>query len=870
MQLLEWFNQTSEFATDGIIVFEDGPQRTVFCNDAFCEQSGYARNEVIGQPPHLFLGSSSDEGTKPLIAGTPTAKQRVFKRLQNFRKDGRPYLVNLALQRVACVSERKQYWIGLQNDLSRTESNEHRLAMAQTEAGLFEKRLWDAIEALPDAFVMYDKNDRLIACNDKYREFYAASADAIFPGAHFQDIVLCGIKNGQYPEAVGREEEWLDEWRARHRKPAQPIERQLSDDRFIVLHDVITDNGDLVGLRTDVTELHKQKKQLEEQMKFVELLLNRNPAIVMSQTRNWAIQTCSDAWTQQFGYSREETVGRDLTDFMPTEDAKVSKTFRESDLLGSSGPPIVKNVLTLLTKQGERRSVELQSIIENEDGDWRNIIAMTDISPIVRARDELQRLVENDELTGLKSRRGLRRRFTDGERKTDYGFFLIDLDYFKSVNDGYGHEAGDRLLQAVADSLVDITETVGCPFRLGGEEFAVVRPWDGWAEAALFAEELRRKLEQASVLFQGKLIQRTASIGYIEVKENDELSTAMHLADLAQREAKSSGRNKSLPADAEMLRSLERRGAFIGIDHIQAALDAGEFYYDVQPIVHAGNDRIAGFEALIRWQKPNGDIVMPDMFIEPLHEVVRQPFFGKLKNELRVDVVKSLAQFKGRYVGFNFVLEEIAHPGAAEKIYKAFCGTIEESNIRILIEISERAFHSRVDSEMLIGELEKLRDMGFLIALDDFGVESSNIQRLQQFPIDVVKLDRSLIRELVDNERQRTTVFSIARMIENLGLTCIVEGVETEQQAQMLQEMGLVVHQGFFHARPMSPEAIVARQQDKGGQPDAVHGDASAPCGVSNPTPKAPRQGADPEPNSPTSPDKAAQTPPIVERPALD
>lgn len=758
MELLDWLKQTSEYTTGGAFIFAEEPLRVVFCNEAACEQSGYDRRELLDNPANAFFGTAPERESKTTIGSALIGNQEITKRLQNYRKGGRPYLTNLALYPIPCNTDHMRYWIGLKNDLSRIETAELRLAKAQIEVGLFQKWLWNAIEALPDAFVMYDKDDCLVACNDRYKEFYSASADAIFPGANFHDIVCFGVNCGQYPEAVGRDEEWLYEWRERHRIPTQPIERELSGERFIILHDVIIDNGDLVGLQTDVTELRKQKAQLEEQMKFVELLLNRNPAIVLSQGSDWKIQTCSDAWTQQFGYSRDETVGCDLTEFMSAEDAEMSKAFREGDLKSTGAPPIIKTILTFLTKEGERRSVELQPIAENEDAGRRNTIAMTDITPIVRARDELERLAANDELIGLRSRRGHRRRFSDGKREHDYGFLLIDPDFLKSVNVGYGHEAGDRLLQAVADSLVDVTKHIGCAFRLGGEEFAIARPWDGWHKAGCFAERIRKKLEQASVLFQDKLIQHTASIGYTEIKKDDELSTAMHLADRAQQEAKASGRNKTLPADTDMLRMLERRGVFIGIDHVQAALEAGEVYYDVQPIVHSGNDRITGFEGL--------------------------------------------------YVGFNFILEENAYLGAAEEIGNAFGEAIRKTKIPILIETSERAFHLRADSDVLIGELNNLRDMGFIIALYDFGVESSNIQRLQQFPIDVVKLDRSPIRKIVDSERQRTTVFSIARMIESLGLTCIVEGVETEQQAQMLQEMGLVVHQGFFHALPMLREVI--------------------------------------------------------------
>ena len=199
---------------------------------------------------------------------------------------------------------------------------------------------------------------------------------------------------------------------------------------------------------------------------------------------------------------------------------------------------------------------------------------------------------------------------------------------------------------------------------------------------------------------------------------------------------------------------------------------------------------------------------MPDKFIETLYEVIRQPQFGKIRDQLRSDVLKQLAEFRGRYIGFNYTLEEIANFGAAERIDILFGETLARANQKVLIEISERAFHSRVDQKLLVGELQELRERGYLIALDDFGVESSNIQRLQQFPIDVVKLDKSLIYNITEDDRQKTIVYSIARMLENLGLTCVVEGVETELQAQVLQQMGLVLHQGFFHSAPFLPEQV--------------------------------------------------------------
>jgi diguanylate cyclase (GGDEF)-like protein/PAS domain S-box-containing protein len=667
------------------------------------------------------------------------------------------------------------------------------------------QRLTTAINTMPDGFVLYDEDDRLVVCNEQYKDIYRKSAAAMTPGRSFKSILEYGLSNGQYAEAEGREQEWLEERLEQHTRDEAFVEQELEDGRWLRIIERATPDGSRAGLRVDITEIKNSEKKLE-------MLLNRNPAIVMSQGRDWKIQTCSDAWTQVFGYSREETVGRDLTEFMASEDAVQYRLFRETTAVAEKDPAsISKSIFKIEAKSGDPRSVEIQSMVETNDGEWLNLIAITDITPIVRAKDDLERLVENDELTGLLSRRGLQRRFADGQRTDSVGFFLVDLDHFKSVNDGYGHEAGDDLLKAIAESLSRIAGKLGCAIRLGGEEFALVRPWSGWREAGSFAEELRKTLEETSIDYHGKLVQRSASIGYVEIGADDKISDSMHLADLAQREAKMTGRNKCLAADRELLDSLEDRGAFIKNDQIQAALLSGELIYEIQPIVDARSDRLTGFEALIRWYKSNGDIIMPDKFIDTLHEVLRQPHFSKFKEKLRLDVLEQLVGFAGSYVGFNFFLDEIAYPGAAEAIDGVFGEALGRTKKRMLIEISERAFHSRLDMEMLVSELKKLRDRGYLIALDDFGVESSNIQRLLQFPIDVVKLDKSLVTGIVESDRQRKAIYSIAHMIEALDLICIVEGVETEEQSHELQAMGLVVQQGFYHARPGLPRDIAQR-----------------------------------------------------------
>ncbi len=287
---------------------------------------------------------------------------------------------------------------------------------------------------------------------------------------------------------------------------------------------------------TNVTELAMQKA-------LADTLLNRNAAMIISQSDDWKIQTCSDAWINQLGYTREETVGHDLTEFMEPEDAVISKEFRETLKSQKASKNAVRNTLRFRTKAGELRQIELQSVVEELEGSLRNIITLVDVTDMMRTQHQLQMLVERDELTGLYSRRGLKEQFGDRVRTKDAGVYILDLDHFRSVNDSYGHEAGNALLSAMGQTMTRLTEAGGYAARLGGEEFAIIRPWQGWEEAKEFGEALRVALEQTVVVDGARPISRTASIGIAKLGTSEDLSVAMRLADDFAREAKLRGRN---------------------------------------------------------------------------------------------------------------------------------------------------------------------------------------------------------------------------------------------------------------------------------------------------------------------------------------
>ncbi len=270
MDLETLVNKIACSSSDGIFIAEvqlasDRLPKLIWCNDAATHQTGYDRAELLSKRLDLILGAQPN-GHASGEALSRLAKFQPFRVTnRNYRRSGSPYWASVHLSPIQIEASDSSYWICFQHDVSEYEQMREKLAKEHLRAEQMQKRLWNAIEALPDAFVMFDKDDRLIVCNEKFKQFYEISAPEIKPGATFEEIMRYGVENGQYPEAVGNEEEWLEERLDRAARLTQPIDRELPGNRFIVIHDMETENGDMVGLRTDVTQLRRQQKTLEFQ-----------------------------------------------------------------------------------------------------------------------------------------------------------------------------------------------------------------------------------------------------------------------------------------------------------------------------------------------------------------------------------------------------------------------------------------------------------------------------------------------------------------------------------------------------------------------------------------------------------------------------
>ena len=226
----------------------------------------------------------------------------------------------------------------------------------------------------------------------------------------------------------------------------------------------------------------------------------------------------------------------------------------------------------------------------------------------------------------------------------------------------------------------------------------------------------------------------------------------------------------------------------------------------MQPIYRANlnGTSVEGFEALIRWIKPNGELLLPGAFAKKFDAVFFKPEYRSTRQSMRQAVFDAVKSLGSVYVSWNFSADQLGQADFVDDLIHEF-NALETGSTQVVIELSEHKAESNFDSSKLIEQLERLRAEGFQVALDDFGIEHSNIDRLTNLPLDIVKLDRSLIEKHRDSTRTNFVIRSIVVLCRSLKLKIIAEGIETENDLRRLRACNVESQQGFWHARPMDP-----------------------------------------------------------------
>jgi diguanylate cyclase (GGDEF)-like protein len=440
-------------------------------------------------------------------------------------------------------------------------------------------------------------------------------------------------------------------------------------------------------------------------------------------------------------------------------------------------------------------------------------VLMSDVLATRTARDATRsrRLVDRantDSLTGLGNRLALSDRLTLlGSDPFPMGasLLLIDLDGFKKVNDTFGHAVGDELLTVVARRLRSTLREEDLAVRLGGDEFAVLLE-GGIEEARQVAARTLTSLAAPIALSRSRL-SMTASIGIVEIDSVDSVDVVLNQADLAMYGAKSAGRNQVAIYEHDMHASMVRRLDLETDLRDGLARDEFEVYY--QPIVNMGTGTIVGAEALVRWQHPRRGLLAPVDFLATCEELGLLELVGEqvlLKACDQARRWQSIDPARAFSLAVNVSAEQVFSPYLVGRVERA----LQESGLpaRLLVlEITEHIIMA--DKVLARKRMEELKALGVRIAIDDFGTGYSSLAYLREFPVDILKIDRSFVTPLGSDVRASALFSSIVSIAEALSLDVIVEGIETAEQAEIVVQLGCLVAQGFYFARPQSGQAFV-------------------------------------------------------------
>jgi diguanylate cyclase (GGDEF)-like protein len=417
-----------------------------------------------------------------------------------------------------------------------------------------------------------------------------------------------------------------------------------------------------------------------------------------------------------------------------------------------------------------------------------------------------------DPVTGLPSRAAVTQ-YLDlvirgAERnQSRFTVFFIDIDYMKDINDLYGHQVGDLLMQSIGRRLQEALNGSGLLARLGGDEFLVVLPKVGTvSEAAQIAEKLQSAIAAAPCDVEGNHIHATTTAGICMYPDGG-CTSAMLIknAGAAMYQGKELGRrmycffsyasDPGKHSDVEIAR------------HLRSAVERRELHLYYQPRVHAGSGEIVGAEALVRWIHPQMGWVAPGRFIPVAEERGLLPEIGAwvLAQACRQVRLWQDMGLKPMTVGVNVSALQLVDRRFAGQVADTLnAGGIDPRHIEI--ELTESAIMRQTDA--VIANLRALKQLGLALAIDDFGTGYSSLSYLKKLPLDKLKLDQSFVRELPADPHNAAIVTAILRMAKALGLKVVAEGVETQAQLDFLREHQCDEIQGYYFSKPLPAQEI--------------------------------------------------------------
>ena len=568
----------------------------------------------------------------------------------------------------------------------------------------------------------------------------------------------------------------------------------------------------MIGTHTDITEQKENQLKLLHQAQMIQ----QTQESVNTTDLEGYITSWNKGSESLFGYKADEVIGKHISLLYTEEDYEAFKT-RIPTLIKEGE---YRSTLSLMKKSKESVLINLSlSLLRDNKGRPTGIVGyLQDITERKKAEDALLAQKEtllyqahHDALTSLPNRVLFTDRLELGiekskRHKEGLALFFIDLDKFKHINDSLGHGVGDSVLKVIAKRLESIIRQEDTLARLSGDEFTLImeelrHPED----ASLLAEKILKTLAEAIVIDE-HILYVSGSIGIsLYPQDATDAQSLLKYADTAMYKAKEEGRNNYQFYSPTMTEFAVKR--MLMQTSLRQAIDNGEFVIHYQSQINASTNALVGVEALVRWDHPTMGLLMPDEFI-PLAE--ETGMIIEVDQWVMSNAMKQISQWYKEglnpgVLGLNLSVKQLDKTDFIPKIEAC----IKKNDFRskwLELEITEGLMIKK--SEEVITKLNQLNNLGIGISIDDFGTGYSSLSLLKRLPINRLKIDRSFVKDIPEDEEDVAIVKAIIALAKSLKLDLIAEGVETTEQRDFLIDHGCINIQGHYYSHPIPEEEM--------------------------------------------------------------
>ncbi|HEX9799023.1 MAG TPA: EAL domain-containing protein [Thermoanaerobaculia bacterium] len=568
---------------------------------------------------------------------------------------------------------------------------------------------------------------------------------------------------------------------------------------------------------SEIAELRAASAVRAGEERFRSLVQNSSD-LLMVVSADGEIREATPSVERILGFTPDELAGSRLESLMVGDQVGKLRHFLTQVVLTPGSHALIELVL----RHRDGTPVEAEPVAVNLLADPAVdgiVLTLRDIRERRGLEKRLSHMAFHDALTGLANRLFFAEQLAHARsrarrHRAKVAVLYVDLDEFKQVNDELGHTAGDQVLVEIARRIAVSRGGTDTAARLGGDEFAVLlEDVADLDEACAEAERLRATMA-APLTVHGRELAVGASVGVAEMSPEEDDEDLLRHADLAMYHAKEEGKGRVMRFDASLRRESPRRRRE---NELRRAIDAREFELHFQPVCRIADGRVVGAEALLRWRRSEDAFSSPAEFLDLAEESGLIHSLGDWVVDESCRFAADWARRGGRpaSVGFNVSAAQIAEARFTEVVAEALqrhrC-----SPRSLVVEITEST--AAGSHQELLANLLRLRELGVRVAIDDFGAGYSSLQRLQELPVEILKVDRSLVAAL-GTGAPPAVMRATVELARSLGLELVAEGVETAAHRDHLRTLGCVWGQGFFWGAGVPPETFLARWAPADGSP---------------------------------------------------